>query len=42
MLLILVISLLPWALALALIWAIVRTVRRRWFPKKEAETPASA
>jgi hypothetical protein len=40
MLLILVITLLPWALALALIWAIVRFVRRRWFPKKEP--PAAA
>lgn len=42
MLLILVITLLPWALALALIWAIVRYVRRRWFPKKEAEAPPAA
>jgi len=41
MLLILVITLLPWALALALIGLIVRYVRRRWFPKKEPETPAA-
>ena len=41
MLLILVITLLPWALALALIGLIVRTIRRRWFPKKEPETPAA-
>jgi hypothetical protein len=40
MLMILVITLLPWALALALIWAIVRYVRRRWFPKQEP--PAAA
>jgi len=42
MLLILVVTLLPWALALALVWAIVHYVRRRWFPKKEAEAPATA
>jgi len=42
MLLIIVITLLPWALAIALIWAIVRFVRRRWFPKKEAEAPPAA
>ena len=42
MLLILVITLLPWALAIALIWAIVLFVRRRWFPKKEAEAPPAA
>jgi hypothetical protein len=42
MLLILVITLLPWALAIALIWAIVRFVRRRWFPKKEAAAPPAA
>jgi hypothetical protein len=42
MLLILIITLLPWALAIALIWAIVVFVRRRSFPKKEPETPATA
>jgi hypothetical protein len=40
MLLIVVITLLPWLLALALIGAIVRFVRRRWFPKQEP--PATA
>jgi len=42
MLLILVVTLLPWALAIALIWAIVLFVRRRWFPKKEAEAPPAS
>ena len=42
MLLILVITLLPWLLALALIGLIVRTIRRRWFPKAAPETPAAA
>lgn len=42
LLMILFITLLPWALAIALVWAIVRYVRRRWFPKKAPETPVSA
>lgn len=35
-----VIALLPWAIAAALIAAIILFVRRRWFPKKAAETEA--
>jgi Domain of unknown function (DUF4349) len=45
MLLIIVITMLPWALALALIWAIVRFIRRRWFPKEPVaavEAPPAA
>jgi hypothetical protein len=36
LLLIVAITLLPWALALGLIWLIALFVRRRWFPKKPA------
>ncbi|HYJ51979.1 MAG TPA: DUF4349 domain-containing protein, partial [Allosphingosinicella sp.] len=41
MLLIIIITLLPWALALGLIWLIVRYVRRRWFPKASAAETAA-
>ena len=41
MLLIVIITLLPWALALGLIWLIVRYVRRRWFPKAAAAETAT-
>ena len=39
MLLIVVITLLPWAVAIGLIWLIVSYIRRRWFPKKAEPAP---
>ncbi|HEV2817779.1 MAG TPA: DUF4349 domain-containing protein [Allosphingosinicella sp.] len=42
MLLIFFVTLLPFAIAAALIWAIIVLVRRRWFPKKEAEAPPAS
>jgi hypothetical protein len=41
MVLIVLITLLPWALAIGLAWLLVRYVRRRWFPAKPKTTEES-